>query len=261
MPEPVILLGLGFTTRRLARRFLLRRIPVFAAVRRAERFHDLRALGVQFGDFPRNAVLVDTVPPLALEERGPVRELIQRLEPRRIVYISSTGVYGSQTVVNEDTQVLASDEKARQRIDDEEWLAAGPWESLIIRPAAIYGPGRGVHVRIRERRLPRSESGGITSRIHADDLAAVVEAGALSSLAGAWPLADDYPCATAEIAAWCARVLRMDLNAEWRENIPVWGRRVDGRKIRELLDVGLRYPRYDSGILACLAEEMRVGVE
>jgi nucleoside-diphosphate-sugar epimerase len=255
MPEPVILLGLGFTTRRLARRLILRRVPVFGAVRNAERFSDLKASGVKFEDLPSRAVMVHTVPPLPIEEAAPIRERILRLEPRRIVYISSTGVYGTQPVVDEHTRVLGSDHKARQRIEDEKWLAAGPWETLIVRPAAIYGPGRGVHVRIREGRLPRSESGGITSRIHVDDLAATLEAGTFSDLTGAFPLADNHPCATAEIAGWCAKVLRMDLNSEWRENIPVWGRRVDGRKIRELLGVELKYPGYESGILACLAEE------
>lgn len=258
--RPAILFGLGFTTRRLARLLLLRRVPVFAAVRNAERFRDLRSLGVQFDGFPRNAVLVHTVPPLPAAERDLLRECVRQLAPRRIVYISSTGVYGSQPVVDENTAVLASDEKARLRIEEERWVEAGPWQSLIVRPAAIYGPGRGVHVRIREGRLPRSESGGITSRIHVDDLAAIVEAGALSDLTGAWPLADNYPCATAEIAGWCARIMRMDLNAEWRENIPVWGRRVDGRRIRERLGIELKYPRYDSGILACMAEELSAGV-
>lgn len=259
---PLILLGLGFTTRRLARRLLLRRYEVFAAVRDAGRFQDLSALGVRTGGFnpreyPQGAVVIHTIPPLPEPESGTVREFIAQLKPRRIVYISSTGVYGNQSVVNEDTAVLASDEKARVRIEEEKWLQAGLWESLIVRPAAIYGPGRGVHVRIREARLPRAEPGAVTSRIHVDDLAAVIEAGALSNLAGAWPLADDYPCATAEVAEWCAGIIRVDLNSQWKEKIPVWGRRVDGRKIRELLGVELLYPKYDSGTLACLAEEAR----
>jgi len=257
---PVILLGLGFTTRRLARRLLLRRSEVFAVVRNSGRFRDLAALGVCTGGFdprehPPDAVLIHTIPPLPDAESPTLREFITQLKPRRIVYISSTGVYGGQSVVDEDTPVLASDEKARVRIEDEIWLREGSWESLMVRPAAIYGPGRGVHIRIKERRLPRSEPGAVTSRIHVDDLAAVIEAGAFSSLTGAWPLADDYPCATAEVAEWCAGIMGVDLNSQWKEKIPVWGRRVDGRKIRELLGVEILYPKFDSGTLACLAEE------
>ena len=149
--------------------------------------------------------------------------------------ISSTGVYGSQAIVDETTSPLPSDEKAKLRIVDEQWVQSGPWESLVVRAAAIYGPGRGVHMRLKERRLPRAEPGGITSRIHVDDLAALLGAGIRS--------------------AWCAGILGIDLNSEWKETIPVRGRKVDGRKIRELLSVDLKYPKYDSGILACLATE------
>jgi nucleoside-diphosphate-sugar epimerase len=260
MPPPVILLGLGFTTRRLARRLLARGLPTFAAVRNVERFSELTALGLQVAGlnregYPRNSILVHTVPPLPVEESHALRHLIAEVQPRRVVYISSTGVYGSQTAVDENTSALPSDEKARLRIDEEEWLRAGAWELLIVRPAAIYGPGRGVHVRIAHGRLPRAEPGSVTSRIHVDDLAAVIEAGALSDLTGAWPLADDHACATSEIAAWCAGIMGLDLSEEWREKIPVWGRRVDGRKIRELLGVELRYPGHEAGILACVAEE------
>jgi uncharacterized protein YbjT (DUF2867 family) len=260
MARPVILLGLGFTTRRVARRLLARRVPTFAAVRRAERFQDLAALGLRIGGLtaeglPRGAVLIHTIPPLPEAESLAIRELILQFEPKRVVYISSTGVYGGQSVVDENTAVLDSDDKARQRIADEDWLRAGSWETLIVRPAAIYGPGRGVHIRIREGRLPRAEPGGITSRIHADDLAAIVEAGARSGLTGAWPAADDYPCATAEIAAWCAELFRLELKSHWKETIPVWGRRVHGGEIRKLLSVDLAYPKFDAGILACLCEE------
>jgi hypothetical protein len=88
-----------------------------------------------------------------------------------------------------------------------------------------------------------------------DDLAAVVEAGALSDLTGAWPMADDYPCPTAEVARWCARLLLADLASAWQQQMSAAGRKVDGRKIRELLDSELRYPEYQSGILASLVEE------
>jgi nucleoside-diphosphate-sugar epimerase len=181
--------------------------------------------------------------------------LIADLEPKRIIYISSTSVYGTQTVVNENTSAEPSEEKGRDRMEEERWIASCAPETLTIRAAAIYGPGRGVHIRVLEGRLPRTEPGGITSRIHVDDLAAVLEAAALSDLTGAWPLADDYPCPTSEIAEWCGRILGKDLAPPWRNAISVSGRNVEGGRIRELLGVALRYPDYRSGILASLAEE------
>ena len=91
----MILLGLGFTTRRLARRFLLRHpSDTFAAVRHPERFRNLAAIGLRFDGFPKGAVLVHTIPPVPPEENDSVHEFIRGLEPRRVVYISSTSVYG-----------------------------------------------------------------------------------------------------------------------------------------------------------------------
>ena len=255
MVPPVILLGLGFTTRRLARRFLLRRLETFAAAREPGRFRDLSAIGLRFDRLPENAIVVHTVPPLPRDENEALRESILQLDPRRVVYISSTSVYGCEPIVNETTPACPSEDKGRRRIEEETWLLSGSWETLIVRPAAIYGPGRGVHVRIRENRPPRAEPAAIASRIHVDDLAPVLEAGALSDLTGAWPVADDYACSTAEIGAWCARILRIKLGARWQDQGSVGGRSVDGRKIRELLDTELGYPDYQSGTLASLAEE------
>jgi nucleoside-diphosphate-sugar epimerase len=252
---PAILLGLGFTTRRLALRLLCRGMSAYAVVRDPGRFAALESLGLHLDKPPRRATLIHTIPPLAGDENREMRRRIRELAPKRVIYISSTSVYGVTAVVDETTPALPADDKGRRRIEEEEWLSDGPWETMIVRAAAIYGPGRGIHVRVRDGRLPRTEPGGITSRIHADDLAAVLEAAALSPLTGAWPLADDYPCPTAEIAAWCGGILRKELAPPWRDAVSVAGRKVDGRKVRELVGVDLVYPEYQSGILASLARE------
>ena len=227
-------------------------------VRRICRFEDLAAVGVRISDssaaeLPKSAALVHTIPPLNEPETAALRGLISDLKPRRVLYISATTVYGDQVNVNAETAVRASGEKARRRIEEENWLASGPWSSLIIRPAAIYGPGRGIHVRVREGRLPRGS--GLVSRIHVDDLAEVLDAGVLSDLAGAWPLADDRPCSSEEISAWCAALMGLPAPSPGASTFPVAGRKVDGRKIRELLGINLRYPDYQAGILASLASE------
>jgi len=255
--SPVILLGLGYTTTRLASRLLIRGVPVWAAVRQPHRFERLAVAGLRIAELtpelPKSAVLVHSIPPLADAETGVIRDLISGLSPRRIVYISATTVYGEQTEVNAATAVQATSEKGRRRIEEENWLKAGRWSALIVRPAAIYGPGRGVHVRLKEGKTPRGS--GLVSRIHVDDLAAVLEAGVFSDLEGAWPLADDHPCATAEISSWCARLLSLPPLSADASTFPVAGRAVDGREIRQLLGVDLGYPDYQAGTLASLAYE------
>jgi nucleoside-diphosphate-sugar epimerase len=262
----VIVLGLGFTGARLAGRLLHRGVQVSAPVRGIRRFPELALAGLQLSELnleypettrlPRNAVVAILIPPLPDPENTALRETIRQISPTRVVYVSSTGVYGDQVDVDENTPAEPNDDRGRLRLEEERWIASGPWTSLILRSAAIYGPGRGVHAAIREGKLPRSTGSGIVSRIHVDDLAAIIEAGIFSDLQGAWPVADDAPCSSEEIALWCRRLLKLE-SAE--DQMPVGrriaGRKVDGRKIREILKVDLRYPSWQAGIRACLLEE------
>jgi nucleoside-diphosphate-sugar epimerase len=262
MHGPVVILGLGFTTQRLARRLRIRGVAVYAAVRRPERFGEFESMGVRLcrlsaEDIPAKAILVHSIPPLAEPDNSGIHALITGILPRRILYISSTGVYGSQTEVNATTPASPNDEQECARLAEEEWIADSAFSgrsSLILRSAAIYGPGRGVHVRLREGKLPRG-NGGVVSRIHVDDLASILEAGIESGLEGAWPVADELPAASEEVVVWCAERLGIAMPAGLPRRFPVTGRRVDGRKIRELLGVALKYPSYETGIAASLREE------
>jgi nucleoside-diphosphate-sugar epimerase len=255
----IVILGLGFTGERLARRLLKRGIPVAAVVRNPERFSDLAAAGLILPDpdrLPKGATIFYSIPPLPATQARELSGRIAGLEPARIVYISSTGVYGNQELVNERTPVRPAEERAWARLEDENRIAAGlrserQWTSLILRSAAIYGPGRGVHAAVRENRIPRGAGGGVVSRIHVDDLAALAEAGLFAPLQGAWPVADEDPCPTDEIVHWCGGTVESE--ASGRKS----GRRVDGRKIFERLGVGLRYRSWKTGVPASVSEEDR----
>jgi nucleoside-diphosphate-sugar epimerase len=260
MRDPVVILGLGFTTQRLARRLRQGGVPVYAIIRDPDRFADLAALGVQLcgldgGNVPKACVLIHTVPPVDEPGKSIIRNLIRELAPRRILYISSTSVYGAQSQVNEHTAAAPNDEKGHARIAEEEWIIASHscWSSLILRSAAIYGPGRGVHARLLEGKLPRS-IGRIVSRIHVDDLVAILEAGIESDVTGAWPVADERPADSGEVAVWCASRMGLSL-PEGTQQYYTEGHRVDGTRIRTLLGVELRHPSYQDGINASLLEE------
>jgi hypothetical protein len=100
----------------------------------------------------------------------------------------------------------------------------------------------------------------VVSRIHADDLAAILEAGVDSKLEGAWPCADEHPCTSDEIMGWCSRLLKIAALPA-KAGMPVAGRTVDGRKIRELLGIRLLYPDYMAGVLASMPEETVISSE
>ena len=184
--------------------------------------------------------------------------------PARVVYLSTTGVYGETKQVNETTPIAPLSERQRRRAEAERAVAAGPWPSLILRPAAIYGPGRGVHAALREGRFRLAGDGGnFISRIHVEDLAALTAAAIESDITGAYPAADENPCTSSEMARYCADLLGMPMppsveRGEVDETRRA-DRRVDGRAICKLLGVSLRYPRYREGVAAALAEEAAPG--
>jgi nucleoside-diphosphate-sugar epimerase len=200
-------------------------------------------------NLPQGVRVLHSIPPT-----GPP-DLLDALgaAPARVVYLSTTGVYGAATHVDATTPVDEQSDRARPRLAAERAVTAGPWSSLILRPAAIYGPGRGV-----QESLPRGAyhaGGNYVSRIHVDDLAAHAEAALLSDLEGAYPVADEEPCTTREIAEFCARLLHLPgvpPPAPGSQPRTVSNRRVDGSAIRRALGITLQYPSYRTGIPAAL---------
>lgn len=252
----ILILGCGFTGQRVARRFLARGYQVTATTRTPARLASLAQLGAEvitLDDLPAHlrpgVFVLHSIP--TPEPAGLLDAL--GAGPARMVYLSTTAVYGSATQVDAATTVDPNSERARPRLEAEQRVAAGPWSSLILRPAAIYGPGRGV-----QESLPRGAyyaGGNYVSRIHVDDLAAHAEAALLSDLEGAYPVADEEPCTTREIAEFCARLLGLASVPQpapgAAARIPS-NRRVDGSAIRRALGITLTYPSYRTGIPASL---------
>lgn len=175
----------------------------------------------------------------------------------RVVYLSTTGVYGDAGFVDETTPAAPRNERERLRVEEERAVMTGPWSAMVLRPAAIYGPGRGVQESMRTGRykLPGDGSNFI-SRIHVDDLAEHCVRALESDVEGVYPVADEEACEAREIAAYCARLLGVAM-PEFTERLPEddtrrSNRRVDGRAVRRLLGVTLRYPGYREGIAASL---------
>ena len=282
MTGAVLILGCGYTGSRVTRLLLRRGLPVHVTAREPATLDGLARAGAtpllldvrDPGHLADLAARVATLPaPLAvlhsvpLVEEGavevdPTPRLIAALgeRPVRLVYLSTTSVYGATTVVDERTPPAPRVERESLRLAAEGAAAQGPWATLVLRLAAIYGPGRGVHVAVRTGRFRAVETGRpVISRIHVDDLAALIEAALLSRVVGAYPVADDEPATSAEVAAFAARLLCMPPTIPGppvhESGIAHVERRVDGRAIRRLLGVTLRYPWYHDGIPAAIDAE------
>jgi len=94
-------------------------------------------------------------------------DLLRPFHPKRFVYLSTTGVYGSTEFVDQSTLAAPETERDKERLQTEQLISAGPWSSLILRPAAIYGPHRGVHISARSG-IFRSPPGGNQVKSYGD---------------------------------------------------------------------------------------------
>lgn len=276
---PFLILGAGFTGLRVARQLAAAGHTITATTRKpAGSFAAGQADVTSFPfEWHPDVEPVLPVPPPGTRWRtllslpsvktsgglvDPTSSLVAAVAPmsERLVYLSTTGVYGGTPRVDAQTPIDPVTERQRLRARAEEAvLSAGP-PAMVLRPAAIYGPGRGVHQAIREGRFPLVGDGSnYTSRIHVDDLAALATAALLSDAAGAYPVADDLPSTSREIASFCCELLGLPLPvsipAESAHETRRANRKVDGSAIRELLGHALQYPTYREGIPASIAAD------
>jgi nucleoside-diphosphate-sugar epimerase len=254
---PIVILGAGYTGSRVARLLQAQGHPV-QALRSAD--FDLLNPATHarlIEALETGARVLHSIPVLRTSEgyhaTMPVLAPLLAGRAGRVVYLSTTGVYGDQSEVNEATRVAPRHERELLRVEEERAVLGGPWSALVLRPAAIYGPDRGIHESMRAgtHRLVGDGSNYI-SRIHVDDLAAISAAALLSDITGAYPVADLWPCPAREIAAYCAErfgyPMPPSIEALPESDTRGSDRRVDGRTITRLLGVALRYPSYREGL-------------
>jgi len=272
----VVILGCGYTGRRVAARLLRRGVPVLATTRNPQKLDEVAALGGtvlrldvleadslwRLGEAVALPIRVLHSIPVVEGPAGPfdpTPKLLHALAGRirRLVYLSTTGVYGASTHVDETTPAAPLGERERLRVAAEQAVLGGEWSALVLRPAAIYGPGRGVHESMRQGRYRLTGDGSnFVSRIHVEDLAAIAEAALDAELTGVYPVADEEPCTARRMAEFCAGLLGLPVPESVQpDGLPRTrqvDRRVDGGAILRLLGVRLRYPSYREGVPASL---------
>ncbi|MCW5962629.1 MAG: NAD-dependent epimerase/dehydratase family protein [Bryobacterales bacterium] len=263
----------------MARRLIACGMRVTATTREVTRLGALLADGATVVEFAVNPsvpgqipttlvdkwdVIIYSIPTLRTDAGmvEPAPELLRTLgaTSKRCIYLSTTGVYGRQEVVDASTVPSPETPRERLRIAAEAAVIENFGNALVLRPAAIYGPGRGVHASLRAGRYRLTGNGtNYISRIHVDDLAAHVVAACQTELTGAWPVADEHPCTQREMAEYCAKLLGLPVPpsivpGETSETLRA-NRRVDGSAVREALGIALQYPSYREGVPAAITAE------
>lgn len=97
---------------------------------------------------------------------------------RRVLFVSSSAVYGEHgdDWVDEDTPAAPPGFNGAVLRQAEQWLAAQPFGSVILRLAGLYGPGRLQlldRLRSGQLRVPRTQVHW-ANRIHVEDAAAAI---------------------------------------------------------------------------------------
>lgn len=196
---------------------------------------------------------------------------------RWLGYLSTTGVYGDHDGgwVDEETPTAPTSDRGRWRVAAEEaWLALWRQHGLpahVYRLAGIYGPGRSQLEALREGRAKRIDKPGqVFSRIHVDDIAAVLKASMTRPKPGRiYNICDDEAAAPGDVIAYAAGLLGLApppltpfdetslspmARSFYRDN-----KRVRNDRIRHELGITLRYPSYREGLRAVLADSGDVG--
>lgn len=280
MTGTLLSLGHGYSARALARRLLPRGWTVYGTTRDSEKADALRAEGVQpilwpNGDFAEALAQADhLLMSAAPDEAGdPFLRRMERqlceLEGRLkwAGYLSTTGVYGDHAGdwVDETAPLTPSTKRGRMRVMAEaQWRALEGLPLHIFRLAGIYGPGRGPFEKVRQGTARRIiKPGQVFSRIHVEDIAQVLAASIDRPDPGAvYNVCDDDPAPPQDVIAYAAELLGLPVPPavpfEHADMSPMArsfyaeSKRVDNRRIKEELEVELRYPDYRRGLRALL---------
>lgn len=277
--------GHGYSAQALAGRLLAEGWHVIGTTRSADKARAICAAGVEAVLWPpaepealvgRATHLLASAAPDA--EGDPVLRhcgMAIRAAAPRIAwagYLSTTAVYGDRGggEVDEGSECRPSTVRGRWRLEAERAWGATGLPLHVFRLAGIYGPGRGPFEKLRAGRAQRVvKPGQVFSRIHVDDIAAVL-AGSIARPApppypAVYNVCDDEAAPPEDVIAHAARLLGLpvppavpfevaDLSPMAR-SFYAESKRVANRRIRDELGVRLRHPTYREGLAALLKAE------
>lgn len=288
--QKILIVGSGDVARRTLVH-LVRRYRVHVVLRDPGRLAAWRAAGARplLADLDdpaslrRLAGLADHVlhlaPPPADGQRDTrTRHLLAALDqgkslPRRLIYVSTTGVYGdcAGAAINESRALNPQSARAGRRVDAESCLRAWGRERgvavSILRAPGIYAADR-LPVERLEKGLPAllAVDDVFSNHIHADDLAAACVAALRHGRANrVYNVVDDSDLKMADYfdrvadAFALPRPPRLSRAEAMAQLSPVqWSfmresRRIGNRRLKQELKLRLAYPTVDVGIAEALS--------
>lgn len=184
-------------------------------------------------------IFVDSVQPL--------HTALQMHPVQRVVFISSTSVYGSGQGewMDENTPTQPDTETAQVLWQaEQQWRQCWQDQLIVVRPSGIYGPNRLRLVRWVQQGRP-VKTHQWTNRIHAHDLAGFLAY--LTTLAAPMPLylaTDQQPSLQHEVLNYIAQQLNLPAVATLAGVLA--GKRLSNQRLIES-GYTLQYPSYQQG--------------
>ncbi len=189
-------------------------------------------------------------------------------QPKKIVLISTTGVYGNchGHWVNEETPLNPSVDRAKRRFDAEQQFQTYCKKLniplVILRVSGIYGPGKLPLKRIQAQTpIVREQDSPFSNRIHADDLLEIcLQAGLSDKIEGIFNCADGHPTSMCDYFMKVAdanhlpkpptitlQQAKTQLSAGMLSYMEE-SRRIDNKKLLSTFQITLKYPDLDTGL-------------
>jgi nucleoside-diphosphate-sugar epimerase len=259
----MLIFGLGYSATRIAAHLGAQGWEVISTGRDGTlSFDDIGNVRVALTDASH---VVSSVPPGGDGSEPVLARYGDALAGKWLGYLSSTGVYvdcGGAWV--DETAPIGRGRRGARAAADAAWLARG---ARVFRLPGIYGPGRSALDRVREGKAHRliwgiALRGQMFSRVHVEDIARGVIAG-LEAPAGAYNLADDFPCSQNAVIEEACRLLGISpppLQSLDEANLSPMARsfynenrRVANGKAKRVLGWRPAYPTYREGLAALFA--------
>lgn len=226
-------------------------------------------------DFASRYNVVYTVPPAGEY----LDKILTAMDPapKRFVYISTTGVYGDLGggLATETAALAPETDRAKRRVAAEEtlhdWTLQKAVDLIVLRVPGIYGPERLGIERIKSAApILTEDDANPGNRIHVDDLVRCCVAALSSAVpAGIYNVGDGDTRSSTwfanEVARQCgldapptvAREQAEETFSPERLSFLKESRRIDLRKMRDVLGVTPKYRDAAAGIAASLSQQRK----
>ena len=227
-------------------------------------------------EVPKPFSLLYTIPPSSNDDKD--LRLIRFLKaitsaPKKIVYISSSGVYGNRQGALTDEFVMPTPKtkRAKKRLQSErflkDWCDERSIDLIVLRVTGIYGPGRlGLDKIKKGLTIITKDEAKPSNRIHIEDLTSCcLNALTKNNIKGIYNISDgDHRSQSWFVKTICHQMrLNMPTEISKNEAQKTWNkkrltfleesRRIDTKKMRKDLLVKLRYPDAEKGIREILS--------